>query len=191
MNSPPTNSVGRFAQLWALLPVIGLLVTLGVAGPAQAATSFGYGGAEGADEVDVTALAQVEGPVRNEDWVNGETSADRLLGAHGPDLRLAPDLVAPRSPHVDPGDVANRTPQQIDDLANDAGLIPRGPDPQAGRGAYIDPVTGEQRILCHPGACPPHAHVNDPTGTRLDINGNIVSPESPAAHLPLSTEASP
>jgi len=98
---------------------------------------------------------------------------------------------APRSAHIDPGDIANRTPQQIDDLANDAGLIPRGPDPQAGRGAYIDPVTGEQRILCHPGACPPHAHVNDPAGNRLDISGNIVSPESPAAHLPLSTDASP
>lgn len=100
-------------------------------------------------------------------------------------------LVASNSPHIDPGDFANRTPQQIDDLANDAGPIPRGPDPQTGRGAYIDPVTGEQKILCHPGACPPHAHVNDPAGNRLDINGNIVSPGSPEAHLPLSTDVSP
>ncbi|WP_264802637.1 hypothetical protein, partial [Acetobacter fabarum] len=66
-----------------------------------------------------------------------------------------------------------------------SGLVPRGPDPMNGRGAYIDPVTGEQRILSHPNADPPHAHVNDPFGTRLDINGNPVEPESPEAHLPI------
>lgn len=32
---------------------------------------------------------------------------------------------------------------------------------------------------------PPHAHVNDPSGARLDINGNPVAPESPEAHLPI------
>jgi hypothetical protein len=54
-----------------------------------------------------------------------------------------------------------------------------------GKGAYIDPVTGQQRILIHPepggGG---HIHVNDPSGQRLDINGNPVPPESPEAHLP-------
>jgi hypothetical protein len=66
-------------------------------------------------------------------------------------------------------------------------LIPKGPDPQGGQGAYIDPVTGEQRILIHPvdPTSGPHAHVNDPSGQRLDINGNVVPPDSPAAHLPL------
>ena len=54
-------------------------------------------------------------------------------------------------------------------------------------GSYNDPITGEQRILVHPtpktgGA---HCHVNDSDGNRVDINGNPVDSDSPAAHLPL------
>jgi len=90
------------------------------------------------------------------------------------------------SPYIDPKDVAGKTPSQIDKIANDAGLIPKGPNPQSGQGAYIDPETEEQRILCHPNCDDPHAHVNDPSGQRLDINGNVVPPESPDAHLPIS-----
>jgi hypothetical protein len=67
-----------------------------------------------------------------------------------------------------------------------AGLTPKGPDPQSGKGSYVDPVTGEQRILVHPdGAGGGHAHVNNPEGERLDINGQVVPPESPEAHLPI------
>ena len=57
-----------------------------------------------------------------------------------------------------------------------------------GRGAYVDPVTGGQRILVHPGpgGVGGHSHVNNPQGERLDINGNVVAPESPEAHLPLN-----
>lgn len=90
------------------------------------------------------------------------------------------------SPFIDPKDVAGKTPNQIDKLATGSGLIPKGPDPQSGQGAYVDPETGEQRILCHPNCNDPHAHVNDPSGQRLDINGNAVPPESPDAHLPIS-----
>jgi hypothetical protein len=44
-------------------------------------------------------------------------------------------------------------------------------------------------MLIHPNAdCGDHCHVNDPDGNRLDINGEIVAPESPEAHLPLNTE---
>jgi RHS repeat-associated protein len=89
------------------------------------------------------------------------------------------------SPSINPHDVAGKTPAEIDAFAKENGLIPKGPDPMNGRGAYIDPVTGEQRILSHPNADPPHMHVNDASGARLDINGNIVSPESPDAHLPI------
>ena len=63
--------------------------------------------------------------------------------------------------------------------------MPKGPDPQAGKGAYVDPATGKQRVLCHPNCSNPHGHVNNPQGQRLDINGNVVPPESPAAHLPI------
>jgi RHS repeat-associated protein len=87
------------------------------------------------------------------------------------------------SPVINPSDVAGKTPGQIDQLATGAGLKPKGPDPQNGRGAYVDPVTGEQRILVHGD----HAHVNNAAGNRLDVNGNVVPSNSPAAHLPIGT----
>ena len=53
-----------------------------------------------------------------------------------------------------------------------------------GKGAYVDPVTGVQRILIHPAAS--EYHVNNPGGERLDINGNAIDAKSPLAHLPLA-----
>jgi RHS repeat-associated protein len=90
----------------------------------------------------------------------------------------------PVSPALSPGDVVGKTPAEIDEYARGAGLLPRGPDPASGRGAYVDPVTGEQRVLVHPGDSP-HAHVNDATGARLGPSGQRVAPESPEAHLPI------
>lgn len=87
------------------------------------------------------------------------------------------------SPVINPSDVAGKTPAQIGQLATGAGLKPKGPDPQNGRGAYVHPVTGEQRILIHGD----HAHVNNAAGSRLDVNGNVVPSNSPAAHLPIGT----
>lgn len=87
--------------------------------------------------------------------------------------------------HISPSEVAGRTPAQIDARARELGLSPRGPDPAGGRGAYIDPQTGQQRILSHPNATPPHGHLNNPAGQRIDIHGDVVPPESSAAHLPL------
>ncbi|WP_244136727.1 filamentous hemagglutinin N-terminal domain-containing protein [Burkholderia vietnamiensis] len=113
------------------------------------------------------------------------------LGAHsGAILNSGEDNSAstPTSPAIDPADVAGKTPEEIDQHAKDSGLIPKGPNPQGGQGAYVDPVTGEQRILIHPADPCPHCHVNDPSGGRLDINGNPVAPESPDAHLPLNTK---
>lgn len=52
-----------------------------------------------------------------------------------------------------------------------------------GKGAYVDPITGVQRILIHP--ADGEYHVNNPNGERLDIDGNVVDPKSPLAHLPL------
>jgi hypothetical protein len=98
--------------------------------------------------------------------------------------RLLPERAGPTG-HISPSEVAGRTPAQIDARARELGLTPRGADPAGGRGAYIDPQTGQQRILSHPNASPPHGHVNNPAGQRIDINGNVVPPESPAAHLPL------
>jgi hypothetical protein len=87
------------------------------------------------------------------------------------------------SPEIKPSDVAGKTPEEIDKLAREKGLQPQGPDPKNGQGAYVDPVTGEQRILVHDG----HVHVNDSSGNRLDIDGNQVPSNSPDAHLPVNT----
>jgi hypothetical protein len=73
----------------------------------------------------------------------------------------------------------------------DLGLVAKGPNPQDGQGAYIDPMTGGQKILVHPADPCLHCHVNDPSGGRLGINGNPVSPESPDAHLLLNTKWTP
>ena len=87
----------------------------------------------------------------------------------------------PTSPTIDPKDVGGKTPEEIDKLAGELGLQPKGLDPKGGRGAYIDPVTVEQRILVHGD----HTHVSGSAGNRLDINGNRVPSESPAVHLPI------
>jgi len=91
-----------------------------------------------------------------------------------------------KSPDVNPKDIAGRTAGEIDGIEKLSRLLPKGPDPSAGKGAYVDPVNGNQRVLVHPSAgCGPHCHVNDASGQRLDINGRSVAPESPEAHLPL------
>jgi len=93
------------------------------------------------------------------------------------------------SPVINPADVAGGSPAEIDQLAREAGLIPRGPNPEAGNGAYIDPVTREQRVLIYtePGSGVGHAHVNHASGKRLGIDGQPVDPESKDAHLPLGS----
>jgi hypothetical protein len=115
----------------------------------------------------------------------GTTAANAAEGERITDpSRLLPERAGPTG-NIAPSEVAGKTPAQIDARARQLGLTPRGPDPASGRGAYIDPQTGQQRILSHPNASPPHGHVNNPAGQRIDINGNLVPPESPAAHLPL------
>jgi hypothetical protein len=79
--------------------------------------------------------------------------------------------------------MAGKTPAEIGQAARDAGLVPRDLDPDTGQGSYIDPVTGEQRVLIHPEYG--HFHVNNPAGERLNIDGQVVAPESSEAHLPL------
>ena len=103
------------------------------------------------------------------------------------------DVPPPTSPEVKPTDIAGKTPGEIDAISKERGLVPKGPNPQEGKGSYVDPVTGKQRVLVHPDAKDPsksHTHVNNPAGERQDIGGNTVPPESKEAHLPLGTPAS-
>jgi RHS repeat-associated protein len=99
--------------------------------------------------------------------------------------RLLPERAGPIA-HISPNEVIGRTPAQINARTQQLGLQPRGPDPAMGRGAYIDPQTGVQRILSHPNATPPHGHVNNPAGLRIGPDGSVVPPNSPGAHLPIN-----
>lgn len=63
--------------------------------------------------------------------------------------------------------IADYLPEEIDKTAKDKGLIPKGPDPKSGKGSYIDPITGKQRILIHG----KHGHVTTPTGERIPFKG--------------------
>jgi hypothetical protein len=101
--------------------------------------------------------------------------------------KLLPERAGPTA-HISPGEVVGKTPAEIEARARQLGLEPRGPNPAGGRGAYIDPQTGQQRILSHPNATPPHGHVNNPAGQRIDINGDVVPPESSGAHLPIKVD---
>lgn len=113
--------------------------------------------------------------------------AMRMAHPPVPSVKVGPATKVPgKSPSINPRDVAGKTPSEIDSVAKKNGLVSKGPDPSAGKGAYVDPANGNQRILVHPNAsCGPHCHVNDSSGKRLDIDGNKVAPESPEAHLPL------
>lgn len=116
----------------------------------------------------------------------GITAGQVILGgavAAGAGALILYNEGGPTSPQINPQDLAGKTPAEIDQAARAAGLIPKGPSPQTGQGSYVDPVTGEQRVLIHPDDS--HMHVNNPAGERLDINGQVVPPESPEAHLPL------
>jgi RHS repeat-associated protein len=93
---------------------------------------------------------------------------------------------APSSPDISHSDVKGRTPAEIDKIATDKGLLPKGSDPKAGKGAYVDPVTGEQRVLVHPDDG--HAHVNNPAGERLGPDGSVVPEKSPEAHIPIKKD---
>ncbi|MDP1532600.1 MAG: RHS repeat-associated core domain-containing protein, partial [Rubrivivax sp.] len=89
-----------------------------------------------------------------------------------------------KSPEIKPSDVAGKTAGEIGQLATDAGLKPKGPDPVGGKGSFVDPKTGEQRVLVHGD----HAHVNDSAGNRLNVDGKKVPANSPEAHLPVKPD---
>ena len=101
--------------------------------------------------------------------------------------KLLPEQAGPAG-HISPGEVMGKTPSQIDKRAGELGLEGRGPDPAGGRGSYIDPKTGEQRIRVEPNANPPHGHVNDPQGHPVGPDGSNVSRRSLDAHLPIQQD---
>lgn len=123
--------------------------------------------------------------VKDPQWV-AATALSVALAFVGPPAPETAGVETKVSPSINPAEIAGKTPGEIGQVAQDSGLIAKGSDPTAGKGAYIDPVTGNQRVLVHPeGDSGPHAHVNNPAGQRLDVQGNVVHPESPEAHLPL------
>jgi len=164
-------------------------------GPAGGLNPFAYVGNKPLSRMDPLGLQ--EEPVENieEEREEFDNLFGRKLGPNQVPQNIVEEQIAEgmcRAPgskkppiYINPANISGLKPGEIDALARSMGLIPRGPDPMNGRGSYLDPDTGQQRILSHPDADPPHAHVNDPSGQRLDINGNSVPAESPDAHLPI------
>ncbi len=136
--------------------------------------------------VGLTGASGIVGATSNTDAIVDQVS-QMNRDAQVTTAELKPSAPATNSPSIHPSEVVGKTPAEIDALAKQKGLISKGPDPAQGKGSYIDPVTGKQRILSHPGEDPPTAHVNDPQGNRLNPQGNQVPKDSPDAHLPMST----
>ena len=98
--------------------------------------------------------------------------------------KLLPQKAGPTA-EITTGEVTGKTPAQIDARAKQLGLQPKGSDPMNGKGSYIDPSTGKQRMLSHPNASPPHGHVNNAAGQRTNPAGQVVPKDAPDAHLPI------
>lgn len=193
LNHRRDNRCSSGAAPCRLLVAFALAMLASIASPASASArcgaplSFTYD-APSVARVDVQPFTPAE-PRPTQLSGSRDESASPSVEARGtPTTPLTPVVATNtplKSPVIDPAEVAGKTPAEIDALAKQKGLIPKGPDPAGGRSAYVDPVTGEQRILCHPDGCGGgHVHVNDPSGQRLGINGKPVAPESPEAHLP-------
>lgn len=80
-------------------------------------------------------------------------------------------------------------PAEIEAHSKAIGLVPKGPEPINGKGAYVDPATNAARIEIHPKdnlGQPPHAHVYNEQGELVAADGSIApTRESTEAHLPL------
>jgi hypothetical protein len=145
----------------------------------------GEGGGEGGGELGPDRAPDSEAP----DTEPMSQAPDTEPMSQAPDTDPGSGAQTANSPVLDPAEFAGKTPAEIDQLARDNGLIPKGKDPSQGLGSYVDPVTGEQRVLSHPndpdGA---HMHVNNQSGQRLDINGDPVDRDGdPDCHLPIGT----
>jgi hypothetical protein len=61
-----------------------------------------------------------------------------------------------------------KTPAQIDEMLRSKGFAPKGPNPVAGKGTYVNPKTGRSVHIDanHPPPKPPHVSVQRPRGSR-------------------------
>lgn len=146
--------------------------------------------------VDAISVAAPGIPALGGSALRTAIAADRAREIHAPSANVekiteATRLLAERAGpvgHISPTEVIGRTPTQIAQRAKELGLEAKGPNAAAGRGAYIDPQTGVQRILVHPSSDLPHGHVNNPAGQRVGPTGDAVGRTTPAAHLPIKKE---
>jgi hypothetical protein len=77
----------------------------------------------------------------------GAVGAAALLGGEAVMAPAAADVTfAPAGRgllELNPSDFYGKTAAEVDRMALDAGLLPKGPSPVSGKGAYIDPATGD------------------------------------------------
>jgi hypothetical protein len=138
--------------------------------------SFGGGGASGA-WVTGNGLTIPDTPVTSNPTINNIVTA--LVVAD-----IIPTTNSNNIVSMHPSDIVGKTPDEIGQYSVEHGLTPQGPAPNSGKGAYVDD-NNTQRVLVHLNATPPHSHMNDQDGNRLNEKGNIVPNNSPEAHLPL------
>ncbi len=92
----------------------------------------------------VGAIASKAAPVVKDLFAKAKAVVGK--GAAKGGQKLLPANAGPTA-HISPSEVVGKTTAQIDARARELGLQPRGQDPASGRGAYVDPQTGQQRIL--------------------------------------------
>ncbi len=106
-----------------------------------------------------------------------------------------PTTQAPTSPDITHDDVADKTREEIQDLAKEKGLKQKGETRPDGQTKWVDPVTGKERIRVDPGhvdkttgkpydnpnASKPHVHVNKPDGKTP-----VRDPKTGDKHIPLN-----
>ena len=146
-----TNTGLHIAETLALAEG-GARLTAGLVGEANIRTGL-------KDSVKTGALKPAGGIPSGE--VGSKIVTNPTEGPITDPARLLPQRAGPTG-QISPSEVVNRTPGEIHLRAQELGLKPMGPDPAMGKGSYIDPQTGIQRMLSHPDSPPfPHGHVNN------------------------------
>jgi hypothetical protein len=189
--NPRGENAAAFAQGRAAGQIIGGVVSIFSGGQTivgSAGLEVGSGGTATAVVVATGALATAQVANGTAAIASGIKGSQTSAATGEPPAGSSPPKLLPQSAgptgEITTGEVAGKTPAEIAARANQLGLQGKGPDPASGRGAYVDPQTGQQRILSHPNASSPHGHVNNPAGARIGHGGEVVAPESPAAHIP-------
>jgi len=144
----------------------------------------------GGNDCGVGVESPVSPPSAPDDEVQDEQDEAQEDIENGTDPHVEPPDPAAESPELSEDDLRNKTPEELEQLAEDLGLEPHPTEP----GIFLDPKTGKARIIIHPEGHPhhrpgrsrdPHVHGFRPLGPPLKINKIGDSEAGGDAHFPL------